>query len=66
MHDQSGGVSGRLLTVPELSSRIRMSKEWIYKEAAADRLPVVRCGRLLRFPEDLIAAMFAPKSRKDE
>ena len=39
----------RLLTVADVSAWLAVSRDWIYDEVEADRFPVVRLGRQLRF-----------------
>jgi excisionase family DNA binding protein len=38
-----------LLTIDEVSDRLRISKSWIYNELALRRFPSVKLGRALRF-----------------
>ena len=36
-------------TVDEAAQHLRVSKSWLYRQAAAGQVPVVRLGRSLRF-----------------
>lgn len=39
----------RLLTAAEVAERLSVSREWVYQEARAGRVPHVRLGRSIRF-----------------
>jgi len=47
--EENGGAKGRLLTVGELAEKLAVPKSWVYTKAEQGRLPVIRCGRYLRF-----------------
>ena len=40
---------GDILTPGELAQRLKVPLSWIYKKSAANGMPVLRCGRYLRF-----------------
>lgn len=47
-----------ILTPAELSERLKLPVSWIYKnvEKASNPLPVLRCGRYLRFDWNAVVA----------
>jgi excisionase family DNA binding protein len=49
-------VTGRLLTAEEVAELTGMTKEWVWAQARADRIPHVRLGRYCRFREEAIDA----------
>jgi len=55
---------GPLLTIPEVASRLRISRNLAYELAARGELPHIRLGRVIRVPrdalEDWIAASTVP------
>jgi excisionase family DNA binding protein len=67
MPDPSQGVD-ELLTVHEVCDWFKVSKDWVYDEVEAGRLPYVRLGRRhLRFPRSeleqyVTGNMFQPGS----
>ena len=49
------GLPTRLLLVEDVERLLGRSRDWIYDEVEAGRLPARRVGRLLRFhPDDLV------------
>jgi excisionase family DNA binding protein len=38
-----------LLTVPQLAARLQLDEKWIYEQTRAGKLPVIKCGKYLRF-----------------
>ena len=44
----------RLLTVDEVADRLGVTKEWVWAQARAGRIPHVRLGRYRRFREEAI------------
>jgi excisionase family DNA binding protein len=45
-----------LLTVDEVAQRLGVTKDWVWAQARAGRIPHVRLGRYVRFePEELRA-----------
>jgi hypothetical protein len=38
-----------ILTPEQLADRLQVPLSWVYKKSAADGIPVLRCGRYLRF-----------------
>jgi excisionase family DNA binding protein len=44
----------RLLTVQEVADRLGVTKEWVWAQARAGRIPHVRLGRYRRFREEAI------------
>jgi excisionase family DNA binding protein len=46
----------RLLTVDEVADRLGVTKEWVWAQARAGRIPHVRLGRYRRFREESIDA----------
>lgn len=52
----AGALPARLLHPDEVAHVLGRSKDWIYDEVEAGRLPARRIGRFLRFhPNDLVA-----------
>ena len=49
-------MTGRLLTAEEVAELTGMTKEWIWAQARADRIPHLRLGRYCRFREEAIDA----------
>ena len=49
-------MTGRLLTAEEVAELTGMTKEWVWAQARADRIPHVRLGRYCRFREEAIDA----------
>ena len=47
-------MTGRLLTAEEVAELTGMTKEWIWAQARADRIPHLRLGRYCRFREEAI------------
>jgi excisionase family DNA binding protein len=47
-------VTGHLLTAQEVADRLGMTKEWVWAQVRADRIPHVRLGRYCRFREEAI------------
>lgn len=45
---------GKLLEAEDVAEMLGMSKDWIYGEVRADRIPHVRLGRYVRFREEAI------------
>ena len=50
-HPENRGV---LLTADEVAGRLGMSRDWVYAEVRAGRMPHVRLGRYVRFRESSI------------
>jgi excisionase family DNA binding protein len=50
------GLSGmtRLLTAEEVAERLGMTKDWVWAQARAGRIPHVQLGRYRRFREDAL------------
>jgi len=46
----------RLLTVDEVAERLGVTKDWVWAQARAGRIPHVRLGRYRRFREEAIDA----------
>ncbi len=46
----------RLLTVEEVAERLGVTKDWVWAQARAGRIPHVRLGRYRRFREEAIEA----------
>lgn len=46
----------RLLTVEEVADRLGVTKDWVWAQARAGRIPHVRLGRYRRFREEAIEA----------
>ena len=44
----------RLLTVEEVAERLGVTKDWVWAQARAGRIPHVRLGRYRRFREEAI------------
>jgi excisionase family DNA binding protein len=49
-------TSTRLLTVIEVADRLGVSKQWVWAQARAGRIPHVQLGRYRRFREEAIDA----------
>jgi excisionase family DNA binding protein len=50
----SDAVLGRLLDADDVAAALGVSKDWIYSEVRAGRLPCVRLGRCVRFRAPII------------
>ena len=48
-----------LLTVDEVAQRLGVSKDWVWAQARAGRIPNVRIGRYRRFREEAIEEWLA-------
>jgi excisionase family DNA binding protein len=46
----------RLLTADEVAERLGVTKDWVWAQARAGRIPHVRLGRYRRFREEAIDA----------
>ena len=46
----------RLLTVDEVAERLGVTKDWVWAQARADRIPHVQLGRYRRFREETLEA----------
>ena len=44
----------RLLTVDEVAERLGVSKDWVWAQARAGRIPHVQLGRYRRFREEAL------------
>ena len=44
----------KLLTVEEVAERLGVTKDWVWAQARAGRIPHVRLGRYRRFREESI------------
>jgi excisionase family DNA binding protein len=51
-----------LLTIPEAAAQYRISREMLYREIRAQRLPVVRIGRATRVPYEALARWAAERT----
>lgn len=49
-------MTGRLLTAEDVAELTGMTKQWVWAQARADRIPHVRLGRYCRFREEAIDA----------
>ena len=49
-------MTARLLTADDVAAIVGMTKDWIYAEVRAGRIPHVKLGRYDRFREESIAA----------
>jgi excisionase family DNA binding protein len=49
-------VMTRLLTADEEAERLGVSKDWVWAQARAGRIPHVRLGRFRRFREEALEA----------
>jgi excisionase family DNA binding protein len=47
-------VSSQLLTAEQVAERLGMTKEWVWAQVRADRIPHVRLGRYRRFRQESI------------
>ena len=54
------------VTVDELAGMLRISRSWIYKQAAADAIPCVRFGNSLRFTRQNVAQILGQRSEKKQ
>ena len=48
-----------LLTVDDVAQRLGVSKDWVWAQARAGRIPNVRIGRYRRFREEAIEEWLA-------
>ena len=48
-----------LLTVDEVAQRLGVTKDWVWAQARAGRIPHVRLGRYRRFREEAIEEWLA-------
>jgi len=46
----------RLLTAEEVAERLGVTKEWVWAQARAGRIPHLRLGRYRRFREEALEA----------
>jgi len=44
----------KLLTADDIAEMLGMSKDWIYEQVRANRIPHVRLGRYVRFRQEAI------------
>ena len=44
-------MTGQLLTPEQVAERLGMTKEWVWAQVRADRIPHLRLGRYRRFRE---------------
>src|SRR5919205_657993 len=49
----------RLLTVDEVAERLGVTKDWVWAQARAGRIPHVQLGRYRRFREEALDAWLA-------
>ena len=49
----------RLLTVDEVAERLGVTKDWVWAQARAGRIPHVQLGRYRRFREEALEAWLA-------
>ena len=59
----------KLLTVTELAATWQVKSSWLYERThrhAADPIPVVRVGRLLRFDSEQVSAWLLQKQERRE
>jgi excisionase family DNA binding protein len=47
-------VSSQLLTAEQVAERLGMTREWVWAQVRADRIPHVRLGRYRRFRQESI------------
>ena len=47
-------VMTRLLTVDEVAERLGVTKDWVWAQARAGRIPHVQLGRYRRFREEAL------------
>ena len=53
-----------ILTPEQLAERLQVPKSWVYKKAAQPgSIPVIRCGRYLRFSWPDVCAWLRSKDR---
>jgi excisionase family DNA binding protein len=53
---RGGWMTDPLLTAEQVAELLGMSRDWVYAEVRAGRIPHVRLGRYVRFLESSIAA----------
>jgi excisionase family DNA binding protein len=49
----------RLLTVDEVAERLGVTKDWVWAQARAGRIPHVQLGRYRRFREETLESWLA-------
>jgi excisionase family DNA binding protein len=49
-----------ILTPGELAKRLKVPLSWVYKKAASGGIPILRCGRYLRFYWPDVCAQLRP------
>jgi excisionase family DNA binding protein len=54
---------GNLLEAEDVAAMLGMSKDWIYGEVRADRIPHVRLGRYVRFRQEAIDGWILERER---
>ena len=54
---------GKLLEAEDVAAMLGMSKDWIYAEARADRIPHVRLGRYIRFRAETVEDWIRERER---
>ncbi len=52
-------MSARLLTADQVAAKLGMTRDWVYAESRAGRIPVVNLGRYYRYREASIDAWIA-------
>jgi excisionase family DNA binding protein len=55
--------SGRLLHAEDVAELLGVSRDWVYAEVRAERLPHVRLGRYVRFRRESIDAWIIERER---
>ncbi len=61
-------MTPNLLTVDELSEKLRVPKSWVYsrtRQKGADRMPFLKCGKYCRFDYSEVIA-WLKKQGEDE
>jgi excisionase family DNA binding protein len=48
-------MTNRLLTVPEVAAKLRVSESWVYKQTKQLRIPHVKLGSHIRFREESLS-----------
>ena len=55
----------RLLTAEEVAERLGVTKEWVWAQARAGRIPHVRLGRYRRFRQEALEAWLCELEREE-
>lgn len=62
----TGPSEGRVKTLAEVASLLRISKNSAYEAAKRNEIPTIRIGRRLLVPSDALERMLAANLRRDE